>query len=90
MEELKTQLAELVEAYAAARPTQNRLLQTWAAQNLLGFLNEVAIAPLPAKDEQPQTDGEAAGGEGQGPVEGAPADESSSEDMQERPTGAPV
>ena len=45
MDDAKQELVELIEAFAAARATQNRLLQTWAAQGLSSYINALQISP---------------------------------------------
>lgn len=40
---MKEQLAQLIEAYAAARPTGNATLQQYAARELSAFLEKVEI-----------------------------------------------
>lgn len=40
---MKEQLAQLIEAYAAARPTGNATLQQYAARELSAFLESVEI-----------------------------------------------
>lgn len=45
---MKDQLAQLIEAYAAARPTANAMLQGYAARELNAFLEGVEITPAAA------------------------------------------
>lgn len=40
---MKEQLAQLIEAYAAARPTGNAMLQQFAARELGNFLESIEI-----------------------------------------------
>ena len=40
---MKTQLAELIEAYAAARVSGNRILQEYAAGKLNGFMASIEV-----------------------------------------------
>lgn len=43
MNDIKTELIELIEAFAAARTTQNKTLQTWAARSIAELLNRVDL-----------------------------------------------
>ena len=54
---MKTQLAELIEAYAAARVSNNRMLMEYAAGNLNDFMAGVEVVPqeiLGARAEGPK------------------------------------
>lgn len=47
---MKQQLAELIEAYAAAKTTNNRLLLEFSAGQLSGFLQRIEV--VEAKPEE--------------------------------------
>jgi hypothetical protein len=48
---MKPQLAELIEAYAAARASNSRLLLEFAVTQLNDFLSKVQITEVPEKTE---------------------------------------
>jgi hypothetical protein len=48
---MKQQLAELIEAYAAARASGNMMLLEWAAGQLNAFMARVDVAEI-KKDEE--------------------------------------
>lgn len=49
---MKQQLAELIEAYAAAKTTNNRILLEYSANQLSGFLQKVEL--VEAKEDPPK------------------------------------
>lgn len=52
MDDIKVELVERIEAFAAARASQNRRLQVMAARELSDLLGSVIIAPLPPADDE--------------------------------------
>ena len=54
---MKEQLAQLIEAYAAARPTGNAALQQFAARELSTFLESIEITPAVEPTEVVDDDG---------------------------------
>jgi hypothetical protein len=48
---MKQQLAELIEAYAAARASGNRILLLFAAKQLNEFMSQVELNKLEEKSE---------------------------------------
>ena len=54
---MKEQLAQLIEAYAAARPTGNAALQQFAARELGTFLESIEITPSVKSTEVVDDDG---------------------------------
>lgn len=57
MDDAREQLVTRIEAYAAARASQNLFLQSLAAQALASSLNSIQPIPL-SRDQDPENDGE--------------------------------
>jgi hypothetical protein len=49
---MKPQLAELIEAYAAARATGNRMLLEYAAEQLNGFMAKIELTEISPQEEK--------------------------------------